>query len=54
MFEKQLKNIFDIIIAKFDEENITDAMISKKPLGGWSCVSCEKKLKNLTGEIADF
>ena len=24
-----------------------DAMIAKKPLGGWSCISCEKNLVNL-------
>lgn len=29
-----------------------DAMIAKKPLGGWSCASCEKKLESLTGRLA--
>ena len=24
-----------------------DAMFAKKPLGGWSCASCEKNLINL-------
>ena len=24
-----------------------NAMLSKKPLGGWSCASCEKNLTNL-------
>jgi hypothetical protein len=24
-----------------------DAMFAKKPLGGWSCASCEKNLVNL-------
>jgi hypothetical protein len=40
MFEKQLKNIFEIIVSKFEDENVTDAMSAKKPLGGWSCISC--------------
>ena len=30
------------------EEN-DDAMLSKKPLGGYSCASCEKKLVNISG-----
>lgn len=38
-FEKQLKNLFDIIISKFEDET-NDAMASKKPLGGFSCISC--------------
>lgn len=40
LFERQLKNIFDIVISKFEEQDITDAMAAKKPLGGWSCISC--------------
>jgi len=26
-----------------------DAMFARKPLGGWSCASCEKNLINLQG-----
>jgi len=29
------------------EEN-DDAILSKKPLGGFSCASCEKGIKNLS------
>lgn len=29
-----------------------DAMIARRPLGGWSCASCEKKLESLTGRLA--
>jgi hypothetical protein len=54
MFERQLKNIFEIIVNKFEDENTQDAMLSKKPLGGWSCVSCAKNLTNLNGAIADY
>lgn len=28
-----------------------DAMLARKPLEGWSCASCEKKLESLTGRI---
>lgn len=31
-----------------------EAMFAKKPLGGWSCASCEKNLINLHGQIADY
>ena len=31
-----------------------DAMFTKKPLGGFSCASCEKNIVNLEGVQADF
>ena len=31
-----------------------DAMLAKKPLGGWSCASCQKDLMNLRGEMAGY
>jgi hypothetical protein len=34
------------------KNEIDDAMIAKKPLGGWSCASCEKKLEKLSGRLA--
>jgi hypothetical protein len=37
-----------------NHENEEDAMFAKKPLGGWSCASCEKNLVNLQGHLADF
>lgn len=54
MFEKQLKNLFDIIISKFEEQDLSDAMLTKKPLGGVSCVSCAKNITNLAGAIAEY
>jgi len=30
-------------------DNEDDAMLSKKPLGGMSCASCERNLINLSG-----
>jgi len=53
-FEKQLKNLFDIVVSKFEEEQLDDAMAAKKPLGGWSCISCQKNISNLSGSIAEF
>lgn len=37
---------------KFKPEG-DDAMLARKPLGGWSCGSCEKKLEMLTGRVAE-
>ena len=51
--EKQLRNLYDLVMNRpgADEE---DAMFAKKPLGGWSCASCEKNLVNMAGQTADF
>lgn len=52
--EKQLKNLYDLVMSKMqsgaDED---DAMFSKKPLGGFSCASCEKNLINLNGRAPE-
>ena len=34
--------------------NEDDAMFSKKPLGGFSCASCEKDIENLHGKKVEF
>ena len=31
-----------------------DAMLARKPLGGWSCASCQKELERLMGKIAPY
>jgi hypothetical protein len=31
-----------------------DALLARKPLGGWSCASCEKGLEKLHGRIAPY
>mmetsp|Transcript_35280 Transcript_35280/g.6358 ORF Transcript_35280/g.6358 Transcript_35280/m.6358 type:complete len:85 (-) Transcript_35280:128-382(-) len=31
-----------------------DAMLARKPLGGWSCASCEKNLEQLRGKKAPY
>ena len=47
--EKQLKNVYDLLMSlkANNHDNEEDAMFAKKPLGGWSCASCEKNLVNL-------
>ena len=55
--EKQLKNLYDLLMtlqASGGHGHEEDAMFAKKPLGGWSCASCEKNLVNLHGHLADF
>lgn len=54
--EKQLKDLQDYIMSLklSSHENEDDAMFAKKPLGGWSCASCEKNLVNLQGNIAEY
>jgi len=47
MLEKQLKNLLDIFMSKSNNPDEENAMFSKKPLGGFSCASCEKNLINL-------
>ena len=53
-FEKQLKNLFDIFISKFEEQDIQDAMLAKRPLGNFACASCAKKITNLQGTLAEY
>jgi len=54
LLERQLKNLYDLFMSKGSNEHNEDAMFSKKPLGGFSCASCEKDLVNLYGKKVDF
>ncbi len=54
LLERQLKNLYDLFMSKGGNEHNEDAMFSKKPLGGFSCASCEKDLVNLYGKKVDF
>ena len=45
-FERQIKGIFDYMVAKFDETDVNEAMLQKKQVG-WSCASCQKNLCNI-------
>jgi hypothetical protein len=48
-FEKLIKNLHSYIKNKFSlVEDTDDAMLSKKPLTGFKCASCEKHLRNLS------
>lgn len=54
-----MKNLYDLLMSLKHSgggggENEEDAMLAKKPLGGWSCMSCEKNLVNLQGQLADY
>ncbi len=51
--ETQIKNIFDMIISKMDENEVNEAMMAKKPLGGWSCGSCQKNIINMSSSLAE-
>ena len=49
-FDKMIKNLHQYVKNKFSmAEETDDAMLSKKPLGGYSCASCEKSLRNISG-----
>lgn len=55
--EQQIKSLYDMMMANNSpNKNGTedDAMLARKPLGGWSCASCDKGLVNLEGRIADY
>lgn len=54
LFERQLKNLYDLFMSKGGYNNEEEAMFSKKPLGGFSCASCEKDLVNLHGKKVEF
>jgi hypothetical protein len=53
-----MKSIFELLLStgiiRTDEEDEHDdtAMFMKKPLGGLSCASCEKKLSNVSAKPA--
>ena len=52
--EVQLRNIAEAIMQRSNNPNEDDAMFSKRPLGGFSCASCEKNLINLNGKPPEF
>jgi hypothetical protein len=52
MFELLLSS--GVIKMEGDEEHEEDAMFSKKPLGGFSCASCDKKLTTLSVKAGGF
>ena len=43
-----------MIIGKMEENDINDAMLAAKPLGGWSCGSCQKNIYNMQSHLADY
>jgi hypothetical protein len=51
--ERQIRNLYDIIAAKEEKEE-DEAMLSKKPFAGVSCMSCEKEMVNLYGKRVEY
>jgi len=51
--EKQIKTILEVIM-KDQEAEGESAMISKKPLQGFSCASCEKGILNLQSQVSPY
>jgi hypothetical protein len=47
-FEVYLKNVGN------NADESEDAMLSKKPYGGATCASCERKLVNMQGNAVEF
>lgn len=43
-----------MIIQKVDGFEVNEAMLSKRPLGGASCLSCQKNIGNLSGHLAEY
>jgi hypothetical protein len=54
LLERQLQNLYNLIMSKGNGANEDDAMFTKKPLGGSSCASCEKDIINLQGRKVDY
>lgn len=52
--ERQIRNLYDIIMSKGTGANEDDAMFTKKPFAGLSCASCEKDIVNMYGKRVDF
>lgn len=52
--ERQIRNLYDIIMSKGTGANEDDAMFTKKPFAGLSCASCEKDIINMYGKRVDF
>ncbi len=51
-FQRELKKIYELLSGP--SINSDDALLSRKPLGGISCASCDKNLINLQGKPADY
>lgn len=56
ILERQIKNLFDLIMNQKSEGGPSeeDALLAKKPLGGYSCASCEKNLVNMSGSKVEY
>ena len=54
-FEKNIKNFVEKSAMNSPRREEEDtAMLAKKPMGGWSCASCEKDLVNISGRAPGY
>lgn len=49
--DKLIRGLYEDSPEKRDGD---DALLARKPLGGWSCASCEKGLEKLIGRVAPY
>jgi hypothetical protein len=54
LLEKNLKNMYDLFMAKSGHDNEEDPMFTKKPLGGTSCASCANGIVDLVGKKTEY
>lgn len=53
--EKNIKNLYDMVIATQKEPGIEDSgMLTKKYVGPVNCASCEKNIVNLLAQPVDY
>ena len=52
--ERQLRNLLDVFMQRQGNPDEDNAMLSKKPLGGFSCASCDKNLININGKPPEY
>jgi len=52
--EKKMKQVFLIIVGDTQKGNEEDALVAKKPLNQWSCISCDKNLDRYEGRLGEY
>ena len=41
-------------MSRMDEHDVNEAMVAKKPLGGWSCMNCQRNIVNMSATLAEY
>jgi hypothetical protein len=52
--EKQIRNLYDLIMNRGMSSNEEEGMLTKKPFAGLACASCEKDLTNMYGRKVEY